>query len=123
MEKDRKELIREYKARKRTAGVFLLQNRENGRFLLGSSLNIEGVWNHLKFALSIGSFRNPALQGDWKKFGESAFEYKILATVEDSDKPGFNLSEELSLLEEIYLEEWQPTVENSYNASAKIRMA
>ena len=50
---DRKDMIREYKERKKTAGVFQVKNNVNGKVLIGGSLNLEGVLNGM-FLLVLG---------------------------------------------------------------------
>ena len=117
----RKDIIREYKERKKTAGVFVIRNTANGRLLLGSSLNIDGPLNKHRFMLQIGSHRNAAMQADWKEFGAEAFVFEILETVEPSDAPGFDMDEELTLIEEIWIEKLDPFGESGYNGERKVR--
>lgn len=121
--KSRKDIIREYKERKPTAGVFMVKNMVNGHLLLGSTLNIDGPLNKHRFMLQIGSHRNAAMQKDWKDYGEEAFVFEILETVEPSDEPGFDIGEELALLEEIWIEKLDPFGEQGYNTDRKIREA
>ena len=121
--KSRKELIREYKERRKPAGVFMVKNAANGKILLGSSLNVEGPLNSHRFMLDVGKHGNEALQKDWFTFGAESFVFEILETVPESDKPGFNIKDELTLLEEIWLEKLQPFGERGYNTDAKIRQA
>ena len=117
------DLIREYKERSKPAGVFMVKNTANGKLLLGSSLNLEGPLNSARFMLRSGKHLNQALQHDWDTFGAESFVFEILETVPESDDPGFNLEEELTLLEEIWIEKLQPFGEHGYNTDAKIRQA
>jgi len=121
--KSRKDLKREYHERKQRAGVFQVKNTVNGKILLGSSLNLEGPLNSHKFMLSIGSHRNKALQDDWNTYGADAFVFEILEEVRITDDPHFKLSDELTLLEQIWLEQLQPFYERGYNTDAQIRQA
>lgn len=121
--KSRKELKQDYRERERRAGVFQVKNIVNGKILLGSSLNLDGPLNAHKFTLTIGGHRNKALQNDWNTFGPEAFVFEILEEVKPSDDPHFNLGDELTLLEEIWLEQLQPFGERSYNTDRKIRQA
>jgi hypothetical protein len=121
--KSRKELIREYKERRKPAGVFMVKNTVNGKILLGSSLNLEGPLNSHRFMLRNGKHSNEALQRDWLAFGEDSFTFAVLETVAESDNPGFNIEEELMLLEEIWLERLKPFGERGYNKDEKIRQA
>jgi hypothetical protein len=119
----RKEINREYKERVKPSGVFQIKNLVNGKVLLGSSLNLEGPLNKHRFMLRINSHPNEELQKDWNELGSEKFVFEILETVKPSDHPNFNLKDELTLLEEIWLEKLQPFGERGYTSSAKIREA
>jgi group I intron endonuclease len=119
----RQELKRAYKERAKPAGVFQVKNIANGRVLLGSSLNLEGPLNSHKFMLSIGKHRNEALQKDWNRYGADKFVFEILEVVKVKDDPNFNLEDELTLIEQIWVEKLQPFGEQGYNEGNKIRQA
>jgi group I intron endonuclease len=122
--KSRKELNREYKERVKPAGVYQVKNIVNGKMLLGSSLNLEGPLNRHKFMLKIGSHPNKALQKDWDELGAEQFVFEILEEVQQRrDDPNFNLKDELTLLEMIWLEKLQPVGERGYNLNTNIREA
>ncbi|MBI5021375.1 MAG: GIY-YIG nuclease family protein [Ignavibacteriales bacterium] len=121
--KTRQDIIREYKDRKKPAGIFQVKNTANGKFLLGSSLNLEGPLNSHKFMLTIGSHRNEALQKDWNEFGGDKFVFEILEVVKVKDDPDFSIADELTLLEQIWIEKLQPFGERGYNNEPKIRQA
>lgn len=117
----RKSLIREYKERAIPAGIFQIQNTANGKVFLGSSLNLEGSLNRHKFQLSAGMHPNRALQEDWAKFGPDMFRFEIVEEVKRTKDPDFNMEDELTLLEQIWLEKLNPTGENCYNSRGKVR--
>ena len=121
--KTRKEIHREYKERVKPSGVFQIKNMANGKVLLGSSLNLEGPLNKHRFMLKINGHPNKELQQDWNELGPDQFGFEILETVQTSDNPNFNLKDELTLLEEIWLEKIQPFGERGYNSDSKIREA
>jgi hypothetical protein len=121
--KTRKEIHRENKERVKPSGVFQVRNMANGKVLLGSSLNLEGPLNKHGFLLKINGHPNKELQKDWNELGPEQFSFEILETVQISDNPNFNLKDELTLLEEIWLEKLQPFEERGYNSNAKIREA
>jgi hypothetical protein len=121
--KTRKEIHREYKERVKPSGVFQIKNIANGKVLLGSSLNLEGPLNKHRFMLRINRHPNKELQKDWNELGPDQFIFEILETVPIKDDPNFNLKDELTLLEEIWLEKLQPFDERGYNSGAKIREA
>jgi group I intron endonuclease len=119
----RKEIIRNYKERRKPAGVFQIKNIVNGKVLLGSSLNLEGPLNSHRFMLTTGSHRNKALQNDWNQYGKDNFLFEILEVVRVTDDPHFNLNDELTLLEEIWIERLQPFGDRGYNTDSNIRQA
>ena len=120
--KTRKDLHREYKERVKPAGIYQVKNIKNGKVLLGSSLNLEGPLNRHKFMLKIGSHTNKALQNDWNAFGPDAFVFEILEEIQVNDDPNFDLQDDLTLMEMIWLEKTQP-VQNGYNLNDRIREA
>jgi hypothetical protein len=121
--KSRHELKRAYKAREKPAGVFQVKNLANGKVLLGSSLNLEGSLNSHRFMLTIGRHRNEELQKDWREFGPEKFVFEVLEVAKRSADPSFDLNDELTLLEQIWIEKLQPFGERGYNLDAKIRQA
>lgn len=121
--KSRRELNREYTERVKPAGVYQVKNLMNGKVLLGSSLNLEGPLNRHRFMLKIGSHLNKDLQKDWDELGAEKFVFEILEQVQVKDDPNFNLKDELTLLEMIWLEKLQPFGERGYNLNERIREA
>ena len=122
--KSKKDIQREYKERANTAGVFQVKNVVNGKVLLGSSLNLDGPLNGHRFMLEISGHTNKALQKEWNEFGANKFVFEILEVVKvNDDDPNFNLDDELTLLEQIWLEKLQPFGERGYNIDAHIRQA
>ena len=121
--KTRKELQREYTERVKPSGVYQVKNVANGKVLLGSSLNIEGLLNRHRFTLRLNSHPNKELQKDWNELGPDQFVFEVLEVVQVQDDPNFNLKDELTLLEQIWLEKLQPFGERGYNNNASIREA
>ena len=121
--KARKDIHREYKERTKPAGIFMVKNTVNGKVLLGSSLNLEGPLNRHRFMLKIGSHTNKVLQKDWDEYGPDKFIFEVLEEIKIQNNPNFNLNDELTLLEEIWLEKLQPVGDHGYNINARIREA
>lgn len=117
----RQALKQAYQERPKPAGVFQIKNTANGKVLLGSSLNLEGTWNRHRFMLSIGSHPNSTLQQEWKRFGADAFVYEVLELVKASDESPYQINTELTLLEQIWIEQLHPFDERGYNRDARIR--
>ena len=116
-EKSREEIKREYKERRKPAGVFQVRNKSNGKVLLGSSLNLEGPLNSHRFMLNIGRHRNDTLQKEWNEVGADQFAFEILEVVKVTDDPNFDLSDELALLEQIWLDSAVYTIRKCNSAS------
>lgn len=121
--KTKQDIKREYKDRAKPAGVFQIKNTANGKVFLGSSLNLEGPLNRNKFTLNMGQHRNTMLQKEWNEYGQDAFVLEILEVVKVKDDPNFNLIDELTLVEQIWLEKLQPFGDNGYNIDNNIRQA
>jgi hypothetical protein len=113
--KSRADIRRAYKEAPRQAGIFQVKNLGNGKILLGSSTNLHGPLNKHRFMLSIGRHDNQALQSDWNQFGPDAFVFEILEVIKPSDDPAFSVDDELTLLEQIWLDKLQPFGDRGYN--------
>jgi group I intron endonuclease len=64
-------------------GIYIILNTENGKFYLGSAVNIHARWNHHRGQLRRGVHENRHLQSAWTKYGEAAFHFEIVEFVED----------------------------------------
>ena len=115
----KKELIREYKLNHRPMGVYQIRNIANDKILIGSSLDLPGVLNRHKFQLKMGNHPNGALQAEWNEFGAESFAFEILDEI--TPKEGRDHREELSFLEELWLEKSQPYGDRGYNERKKGR--
>jgi len=111
----RSEIRKQYKEEPRRAGIFQVKNTVNGKVMLGSSKNLHGPLNKHRFLLSIGRHWNKKMQEDWDRLGPDAFVFEVLEVLKQKDDPSFNLEDELSLLEQIWIERVQPFGEGGYN--------
>ena len=59
-------------------GVYRILNCVNGKFYIGSSINIEKRWNDHKYALANNTHNNKHLQNAWNKYGENNFKFEVL---------------------------------------------
>lgn len=62
----------------RTSGVYVIKCLKNGKFYIGSSVNLRARLNDHRNSLRKGKHRNRHLQAAWNKYGEKQFEFKIL---------------------------------------------
>ena len=114
--KSKKDLKREYQNAPRRAGVYKIENRRNGRVLLGSARNVHGPLNSHRFQLNLGTHRNAELQRDWREHGADAFVFEVLEelVVREGD-PDFSLDDELGKLEARWIARLEPFGERGYN--------
>lgn len=104
-----------YKQTPIPAGVYQVKNTINGKVLVGSSPNVHGKINSIKFQLEAGSHKNKDLQSDWDEYGEKSFLLEVLEILKPSEEPLRNNREDLKALEEIWLERVRPYGEMGYN--------
>ena len=111
---DRKARIRAYKESPRPAGVFRVRNTVNGRWLLGSSVDVPAMLNRQRFQLGAGGHPDRALQRDWDEFGPEAFEFETLDTLAPPQEPGYDPAVDLRMLEQMWLEKLGRPGERGY---------
>jgi group I intron endonuclease len=110
-----KHLKDEYKQMKFKVGVFQIKNTVNGKILVGSSVNLDAIWNRHKAELKFDGHRNKTLQQEWKEFGEENFAFEILYEIEQKDGSNIDYNKEAKKLEEMFIEELHPFAEKGYN--------
>jgi len=113
--KTKKELKEEYQQMKFRMGVFQIRNLATGKIFVGSSTNLDAIWNRHRFQLNFGSHPNEAIQKDWKELGEENFRFEILSEIKPKDGEQSDYAREVKLLEALYLEELAPFGERGYN--------
>lgn len=113
--KSKSELKKEYKERKIPMGIYQIKNLANGKVFIGCSANLDGIFNRSKFELGYGSHKNIELQNDWKEFGEDQFLFEVLDYLEPKEGEMIDYGEELSLLEQLWLEKIEPFGKKGYN--------
>ena len=116
--KSQKQIKEEYKFKKFKMGVFQIRNTVNGKIYVGSSLNLDAIWNRNKMELNFGNHRNSILQSEWKQFGERNFTYEILAEVVQKDEDKIDYNKEVKTLEAMFIAELEP-VYNRNNSFLK----
>jgi group I intron endonuclease len=109
----KKDLKREYKESARPMGVFQIRNLTNDKIFIGSSVNLDGIFNRHRFALNAGSHQSKELQVDWNASGADNFAFEILEELEP--RVGLDTKKELEVLENLYLENLEPYREKGYN--------
>ena len=112
---NRKALKKQYAQTIQPMGVYQVENKINGKLFIDSSLNINGKMNRCKFQLSHGSHPNTLLQTDFNEYGEENFEFEILDLLEPKEDAKADYSEDLKLLEDMWMEKLQPHGEKGYH--------
>ena len=107
----RKQLVREYKERKKQIGVYAIRNKVTGRIFLDRALNLDVAYNKHKFQLQIGSHRNKEMQKDWNRYGEDNFSYEVIERLEDDSDDPMQVDRDLTELKELCREKLAGTPE------------
>ena len=112
---NRKEKIKAYKQSVRPMGIYQISNKINGKIFLGSSLDLKGILNRIKFQLKNNLHVNRTMQNDFNEVGEVNFSFDILDYLKPGEDKGENYKKELQILEKMWLEKLQPFNERGYN--------
>lgn len=103
--KSRKEMLREFRERKETGGVYAIRNRHTGKRLILSTNTISKAQSQMDFAKAIGSCIHPLLAADWKDLGADDFDLEILETLDRKDtQTAQEFMEDVRALEELWRE-------------------
>jgi group I intron endonuclease len=65
------------------SGIYKITNKTNGKFYIGSSLDIHRRWRQHRRDLTKNIHINPKLQHAWNKYGSENFSFEILELTED----------------------------------------
>lgn len=88
-------------------GIYKITNLVNGKFYIGSSLNIKNRWNtHIK-KLNNGNHENQYLLNAFNKYGVENFKFERIENVKDKSR--------LLEREQFYLDSLNPFGDNGYN--------
>ena len=110
---------KQYKQSLPLMGIFRIKNLTNDKIFIGSSSNIKGKLNSIKFQLEMGSYINKELQNDFNKSGEKNFIFETIDIPEPKLDPDYNYTEDLETLEGMWLNKLQPFNEKGYNKRKK----
>lgn len=81
-------------------GIYKILNIKNGKFYIGSSINLrKRLYEHYR-ELNLGIHCNKHLQSSWIKYGKEGFKFQILKTIEDTSN---FTNEDLRKLETDYI--------------------
>ena len=111
----KKELVGQYKGTPRSMGVFQIRNTANGRVFLLKAMDIPGIINRHQLELKRGIHRNQELQADWNRYGDAAFSFDVLETLEPDKFQPEQWSSAVKSLLELWCEKLQPYGDAGYN--------
>lgn len=98
----RKEIIHEYKERKKRGGVYIITNTVNGKYLTGYAADVKSVHNRFQFALMTGATLDPRLRKDWEECGAKVFTLEMLEELEKKpEQSDGEFMEDLQALEQL----------------------
>lgn len=116
---DRRALKREYKETPRTMGIYRVQNKTNGKALVGSSVNAPAMLNRHRAELRMGVHKNRALQEDWNELSAEGFAFEVVDVLKPPDDLGYDPTADLKALEELWLDRLSPFGDRGYNSNPK----
>ncbi|WP_028543812.1 GIY-YIG nuclease family protein [Paenibacillus taiwanensis] len=81
-----KQFAREYAKTHRKMGIYQVRNKVTGYQIIGSSMDLEKVWNKESFTLKMNGHVNRGLQKEWNTYGEESFEIEFLELIEPEEE-------------------------------------
>lgn len=95
-------------------GVYRVQNKTNGKTLIGTSLDHNAALNRHRAQLRMGGHPNRELQNDWNEMGPEVFEFEILDTLSPSELHDYDPTDDLGMLEAMWVEKLESAGDSSY---------
>jgi hypothetical protein len=116
---DKKEEKLKYKASRRPMGVFLIRNLVSDKVFVGSTMNLDAMFNRIRFQLFAGAHPIKSLENDWKQLGAGKFAFEVLEEVFAREDPNYDYAADLETLENLWLEKLEPYGDKGYNEPKK----
>lgn len=66
--------------------MYLIVHRASGRAYVGSTTNLSKRWSRHRAGLIAGTHKNRHLQAAWNLYGPGAFDWRVLAVIEPSQR-------------------------------------
>jgi group I intron endonuclease len=118
---DKRQAKMEYKMSQRPIGIFQIRNVVNGKVFVGSSVNLDAMFNRIRFQLYAGAHMNKTLVSDWRLYGTGKFEFEVLEKIEQNLGADHDYTKDLEALEDFWLDKLQPYDDRGYNVRKKTR--
>lgn len=101
----RKELQQKYQAMKSGIGIIAVINKNQERYFLQTSTNLQGKINSIRFQLKSGGHPHKTLQRDWNIDGAEQFGIMVLEQIEyKEEETELDHKDDLLLLKQIWQE-------------------
>jgi len=100
-------------------GVYRVMCTVTGRSIVAASKDPRARLNRHTAALRMKAHEVKALQADWAEHGEASFVFEVLDTITPSDEPGYDPIPDLTVLEDMWLEKLQVTIDPQLSIDPK----
>jgi hypothetical protein len=100
----RRQLVRDYKEQKSSAGIFAVRCAPTGEVWVGGSRNIDKQQNGVWFGLRTGGHANRGMQAAWSAHGEAGFAFEVLERIEAEDLTPLGLADRIKARERHWLD-------------------
>lgn len=68
------------------SGIYRILNMENGKFYIGSAVDVASRWSGHRNRLRRGRHHSQHLQNAWNKYGEESFDFSVIEVVSCRDE-------------------------------------
>ena len=96
-------------------GIGAVRSKSSGKLLVVAGRDLPALLNRHQAQLRLNAHANQALQTDWNNIGSNAFEFIVLDTLAPKDTPGYDPTEDLHTLEELWLDKVNAYEPHGYN--------
>ncbi len=111
---NRKEIIKKYKMTHTPMGVYKINATGSDNFYVGSSLNLNAIFNRHKFELGSGFHPIKELQDAWNKNGEEGIKFEIIDRLEPKEDPLYKYNEDIKTLEDLWMDKLSKSNKNYF---------
>jgi len=87
MNRSRELALEQYKSQPPDRGAYAVRCLASGRVWVGATSSLRAARNGTWFLLRHGDHRDASLQADWRTFGEDAFAFEVLETLDADVAP------------------------------------
>ena len=106
---NKKDLLAAYKQRTQIGGIYAVTNTTTGKALVLANADLRGIQKRYEFAVMTGGCFHPKLQQDAKTYGNNAFSFAVLETIERKNtQTDREFAEDLEVLLSLWQEKYDP---------------